>query len=155
MKTSEKRGIAILIFITIVVIIIAIVMNKNGKRSKEETNIARGNEAETTTQLLDDGTILNNSAKLHETKKLEGLEVSQIQLTEKDRETQLIATVTNTSNTDQGDYLVMIKMLDQQGNEIATMEGYIGKIKPEKSIKISTEATFDSSNVYDFTIMKK
>ena len=40
-------------------------------------------------------------------------------------------------------------------NEITTMNAYIGKLKAGKSTKISTSATFDSTNVYDFTITKK
>lgn len=67
----------------------------------------------------------------------------------------MVATITNTSSTDQGDYPVIVKMLDKEGKEVGTMNGYVGKIKPQNSIKFSTEATIDSSNVYDFTITKK
>ena len=151
MKNSEKRMIAILVAIALVAIIIVCMKNTNkSKKQKTETN-----QAESTVSIFDDGTMLNNSDKLHETKKLEGMEISQIQLTEKEGETQLIATVTNTSSTDQGHYPIIIKMLDKEGKEIGTMNGYIGKIKPEKSMKFSTEASFDSSNVYDFTVIKK
>ena len=153
MKNSEKRMIAILVAITAVAIIIAIIMNSN--KSKEEKTENGAGQTESTVSIFDDGTMLNNSDKLHETKKLEGIEISQIQLTEKNGETELIATVTNTSSTDQGDYPIIIKMLDKEGKEVGTMNGYIGKIKPEKSMKFSTEASFDSSNVYDFTVIKK
>lgn len=145
--------ITILVAITAVVIIIAIMMNVN--KSKEGTTEKEMKQTESTISLFDDGTTLNNSAKLQETKKLEGMEISQIQLTQKNGETQLIATITNTSSTDQGDYPVIVKMLDKEGKEVGTMNGYIGKIKPQNSIKFSTEATLDSSNVYDFTITKK
>lgn len=152
MKASEKKMIAILITITIVVIIIAIVIGNSGNKSKEETTTT---EQEETTQVLEDGTLLNNSDKLHETKKLEGMEITDIQLTENEEETLLIGTITNTSNTEQGGYVVSIKMIDKQGNEIKTLDAYIGKLKPEKSMQFSTSATFDSSNVYDFTMIKK
>ena len=127
----------------------------NTNKSKEEKTKTEANQTETNVNIFDDGTVLNNSAKLHETKKVEEMEISQIQLTEKNGETQLIATITNTSSTDQGDYPVIVKMIDKEGKEVGTMNGYIGKIKPQNSIKFSTEATFDSSNVYDFTITKK
>ena len=153
MKSNEKRMITILVAITAVVIIIAIMMNVN--KSKEGTTEKEMKQTESTISLFDDGTTLNNSAKLQETKKLEGMEISQIQLTQKNGETQLIATITNTSSADQGDYPVIVKMLDKEGKEVGTMNGYIGKIKPQNSIKFSTEATLDSSNVYDFTITKK
>ena len=153
MKSTEKRMITILVAITAVVIIIAIMMNVN--KSKEGTTEKEMKQTESTISLFDDGTTLNNSAKLQETKKLEGMEISQIQLTQKNGETQLIATITNTSSTDQGDYPVIVKMLDKEGKEVGTMNGYIGKIKSQNSIKFSTEATLDSSNVYDFIITKK
>ena len=152
-KGNEKKMIAILVAITVVVIIIAIMMNFN--KSKEEETENEAGQEENTVSLLEDGTLLNNSDKLHETKRFEEMEMNQIQLTERDGETELIATVTNTSDTDQGDYPVLVKMLDQQGNEITTMNAYIGKLKAGKSTKISTSATFDSTNVYDFTITKK
>ena len=145
--------ITILVAITAVVIIIAIMMNVN--KSKEGTTEKEMKQTESTISLFDDGTTLNNSAKLQETKKLEGMEISQIQLTQKNGETQLLATITNTSSADQGDYPVIVKMLDKEGKEVGTMNGYIGKIKSQNSIKFSTEATLDSSNVYDFIITKK
>lgn len=153
MKTNEKKVIAILITITILVIIIAIIMGNRGKKSEEKTS--ENSEQKETTQLLNDGMILNNSDKLHETKKIEGMEISNIQLTESENETLLIGTITNTSTTEQGDYVALIKMVDEQGNEIKTMEAYLGKLKPEKSMKFSASAKFDISNVYDFVITKK
>lgn len=152
MKSSEKKMIAILVAITIVVIIIAIIMSTSKTKEDKKTE---AEQTEKTISTFDDGTVLNNSAKLHETKKVEEMEISQIQLTEKNGETQLIATITNTSSADQGDYPVIVKMLDKEGKEVGTMNGYVGKIKPQNSIKFSTEATLDSSNVYDFTITKK
>ena len=80
MKSNEKRMITILVAITAVVIIIAIMMNVN--KSKEGTTEKEMKQTESTISLFDDGTTLNNSAKLQETKKLEGMEISQIQVTQ-------------------------------------------------------------------------
>lgn len=57
--------------------------------------------------------------------------------------------------TKQGGYVTLIKMVDKQGNEIKTLETYIGEVQAGKSMKFGTSATFDSFNVYDFTITKK
>lgn len=151
MKDKEKRMIAILVAITIIVIIIAIFMNKN--KSKEET---RSEVVEENSMVvIEDGTRVNESKKMKENKKFEGMEISNIQLTETDGETLLIATVTNTSQIKQGGYPVKIKMVDEKGNEIRTMDAYIGELQPGKSMKISTSETFDSTNVYDFMITKE
>lgn len=154
MKNEEKRIIAILVAITVVVIIIAIIMSNSGKKAEEKVE-TEGNSEPEISQVLEDGTILNNSDKLHQTKKIEEMEITNIQLTEKDDESILLGTVTNTSETKQGGYVAEIKLLDKEGNEIKTIEAYIGEIQPGKSMKFSTSATFDSTNVYDFSITKK
>lgn len=155
MKPNEKKAIAILVAITAVVIIIAIIMGNSGKKEtkkEEQNNTTQGEEV---TQLLNDGTLLNKSEKLHETKQFEGMEITNLQLTETEKETLLIGTVSNTSETKQGGYVALIKMVDKEGNEITTIETYIGELQPGKSMKFSTSANYDSSNVYDFTITKK
>lgn len=151
MKDKEKRRIVILVGITIVVIIIAILTNKNKKDEKAKNEVVEENS----TIVLEDETILNESKKLKENKKFEGMEISNIQLTETEEETVLITTVTNTSQTKQGGYPVKIKMIDEHGKEIKNMAAYIGEIQPGKSIKMSTSAIFDSRNVYDFIITKE
>ena len=86
-KGNEKKMIAILVAITVVVIIIAIMMNFN--KSKEEKTENEAGQEENTVSLLEDGTLLNNSDKLHETKRFEEMEMNQIQLMERDGETEL------------------------------------------------------------------
>lgn len=151
MKDKEKRRIVILVGITIVVIIIVMLTNKNKKDEKAKNEVVEENS----TIVLEDETILNESKKLKENKKFEGMEISNIQLTETEEETVLITTVTNTSQTKQGGYPVKIKMIDEHGKEIKNMAAYIGEIQPGKSIKMSTSAIFDSRNVYDFIITKE
>ncbi len=150
MKDKEKTLIAILVAITIVVIIITIIV-KSGKKQEEVKTEA---VEESSSTVLEDGTVLNVSDKLHETKKFEGMEISNIQLTETEKETLLIATVTNTSETKQGGYPVKVKMVDEQGNEVKTIDAYIGELQPGKSMKISTSATYEIEKVHDFIITK-
>ena len=63
MKGNEKKNITILVAITVAVIIVAIMMNAN--HSKEEKIEGEEVKTEDTISLLEDGTILNNSDKLH------------------------------------------------------------------------------------------
>lgn len=150
MKSKEKIVIAILVAITIIAIIVTIIVKSSNKKEEVKTE----NVEESFSTVLEDGTILNMSDKLHETKKFEGMEISNIQLTETEEETLLIATVTNTSETKQGGYPVKVKMLDKQGNEVKTIDAYIGELQPGKSVKISTSATYDVKNIHDFIITK-
>ena len=156
MKKKEKRMIAILIAITVVVIMIAIWMT-NAKEPKEEVKRqeAKVESTEENIEVLEDGTRFNTSNKLKETKKINGMEISNFQLTEKDNVTLLLGTVTNTSSEKQGGYPVNVKIIDEQGNEIITVGAYLGELEPGESTQFNTSATFDCVNAYDFSISQK
>ena len=147
MKKNKKIAIGILGAITIIVIIVVIVMNtRDRKQSRVE---------ETFVEVLEDGTKLNNSSKLHETKQIDGMELTSIQLTEKNNVTLLLGTITNTSNTTRGGYPVKVKIVDKQGNEKVTIEAFIEKLEPGESSQFSTNATLNYADAYDFMITKK
>jgi len=97
MKKKEKRLILILIAILVVVLIIGLFIKKN--RNEENGVQSQQNTAtdEKFVQVLEDGTKLNKSSKLNETKNVEGIEISNIQFTYKDGQTVLLADVTNNS----------------------------------------------------------
>ena len=153
MKKNEKRMIGILLIITVIVIIAAIVIGSNKK--KEQTDENKQNEVEEFVNVLEDGTRLNKSDKLHETKTFDGMEITNFQLTEKDNVSLLLGTVTNTSSETKGGYPVQIIVVDKQGNEIITVDAFLGELKPGASSQLSTSATFDYANAYDFSIKKK
>lgn len=151
---NESRMIVILAIITIMVIIIAIIVkNRSGNNVENQENNVQ--PAEEFVNVLEDGTRLNTSDKLHETKTIDEMEISNFQLTEKDNVTLLLGTVTNTSNTAKGDYPVDVKIIDKEGNEIITIAAYIGPLEPGESTQFNTSATFDYANAYDFSITKK
>lgn len=155
MKKKEKIMIGILVAITIVVIMIAIIINnKDEKENKVEEKGTTAQE-ETFVEVLEDGTKLNNSSKLHETKQIDGIELTSIQLTEKNNVTLLLGTITNISNTTQGGYPVKVKIVDKQGNEKVTIEAFIEKLEPGESSQFSTNATLNYADAYDFIITKK
>ena len=151
MKNKEKKMILILVAITAIVII-GLLIIKGSKDNKEEENTAPKEEF---VNVLEDGTQLNTSSKLHETKKFEGMEISNFQLTEKGDVTLLLGTITNTSGAKQGGYPVDIKVVDKQQQEIATVAAYMPPLEAGQSAQLSTNATADFSNAYDFTINRK
>lgn len=156
MKKKEKIMIGILVAITIVVIIVAIIINnKDRKQNKVEEKGSTTAQEETFVEVLEDGTKLNNSSKLHETKQIDGIELTSIQLTEKNNVTLLLGTITNTFNTTQGGYPVKVKIVDKQGNEKVTIEAFIEKLEPGESSQFSTNATLNYADAYDFMITKK
>lgn len=153
MKKEEKRMILIIILVG-VIIIGGLLIFRNGKNKDKEQpqeNIVK----EEFVEVLGDGTRLNTSDKLSQTKTIDGLEITNFQLTEKNNVTVLLGTITNKTSVVKGDYAVDIKILDKQGNEIVTVGGYIGKLQPGQSTQLNSSATFDYANAYDFEITKK
>ena len=154
MKKSEKRMIGILVLITVIVIIIYVVTS----RGKEE-NIGvaeEGNQVvEEFVEVLEDGTRLNTSSKLQETKTIDGMEVTNLQLTESGDISLLLGTVRNVSSEAKGGYPVEIRVVDKEENEIVTVGGYIPELAPGAETQLNSSATFDYANAYDFTITKK
>lgn len=145
------------IFVSIIVVLIIILLIVKGTNNKggniiEEQKVSKNEEY---VEVISDGTKINKSSKLAETKTIDGLEVSNIRLTEKNNTSKILATVKNTSNEVKGGYAVKITLLDKTGAKIKEIEAYIDKVQPEKTVTLNTAATVDFANAYDFTISKK
>lgn len=158
MRKSEKRLILILIIITIIVTTIYFIVKNNNKTEELGGN---NNNSQTQEQIkenfsvLEDGTKLNTSKKIKETKRVDGLEFSNIEITEKDNVTIILANVKSITKDIKKDVYVDIKVLDENHNEITSLSGYIGEIKPNETISFETSATFDFANAYDIVITQK
>ena len=126
------------------------VFSKVLKKEIPENNIVK----EEFTNVLEDGTRLNTSTKLHETKKIEGMEISDFQLKEKGNETLLLGTITNVSNTVQGGYAMQLRIIDKTGGEILTVPAYVRKLQPGETAQLNISSTKDFANAYDFTVSK-
>ncbi len=155
MKKKEKRLILILIAILVVVLIIGLFIKKN--RNEENGVQSQQNTAtdEKFVQVLEDGTKLNKSSKLNETKNVEGIEISNIQFTYKDGQTVLLADVTNNSGKAIDMTLLNIKLLDEQENEIITIGGIISPMQVGETTQLNAGMTMDYANAYDVEITFK
>ena len=151
MKKKEKIAIGVLIAITIIAIIALMIMNNKGGKSASKKNETKSDMS----YELEDGTQLNTSSKLNEIKKFDGMEISNIQITQKDNVSLLLAKIANISNTKQGGYVIDIKIIDKQGNEIKTVPFLVKELEPGETTQLNASATFDFVDAYDFVISKK
>ena len=155
-----KKGVNLTLILLIigVIILISVIVGKNTSTKKSENQ--NKNEVEENVidnefyEELEDGTKINTSAKLKESKKIEGLELTDIQLTENNNTTLLLGKITNISDENQGGYPVKVKVTDKEGNEIIVIDAYIGELKPGESEQFSTSATFNYINAYNFELTK-
>lgn len=147
---SKKKKILITFCTLVIILILCIVIGVF--IWKQNNNPISQNEKYV--QILEDGTKLNVSKKLNETKNIDGLEIKEIQLTESGNTTQLLGTITNVSNETKPESIITITFLDEQGNEIAEMKPYIKELKAGESTFLNSSMTFDYAGAYDIRITK-
>ena len=154
MNSNEKRWLVLLVAVVVIAIVLIVVLvNANGNENEVQggTTSPVVNEEKYTTE-LEDGTKVNTGEEFNSTKTYENLEISNIQYTEKDGMTVLLADVTNKGSTTHENEVVEITILGENGEEISTTKPVIGKIEPGETIKINATITADVSNAKDFTI---
>ena len=157
MKKNEKIIISILL-VVLVIAIIVFTVNKNKKEENNNENVnteTENNVTEEFVQVLEDGTKLNTSTKLNETKQVGIYKFENIKLTEKDVQSLILADVTNTSKNETDAKIVDIKLLDKDGKEIVTIGGIISPLKSGETKQFNSSMSLDYANIYDFEIILK
>ena len=148
-RKRELKFIILCVIIAIVVIIAIIIgINKKKKVQKNQTN------EESYIQKMEDGISINKSTKLNEAKLVNGLLVSNIQLTEKDGMTTLLADVTNKTEQKTEFKKLKIILLDENENEIATMTAFVNSIEAGETTQLNASTTSNYIKAYDFKIVE-
>ena len=155
MKEKEKRGLLILILVAIAIITtLAIITNRKGKEVNSVTT-EENKVVEEFVQVLEDGTKLNTSTKLSETKIVDGLKIGNIQLTMQNGQSVLLADAENDTGKDIDIMLLDIILLDKNGNELTTIAGIVGDLKAGEKQQLNSSVTSDYANAYDFRVVIK
>lgn len=155
---KKKKIALIMLAIVIVIIVVIIVINVNNKEEKtiENTEEMLINEnGEKYVEILEDGSKINTSSKLSENRKIKGMTLTDIKLIYENNVTILQAKVINETNKDIKLTPVVIKLFDDQGNELQELEGLISPVKAGESVLFTALASADYANSYDFTITIK
>ena len=153
MKKGEKIGIAILIIIAVVIIAVIMISRNGGKDNKETQNI-QNTQGEEFVRKEADGTRVNTSSKLAEAKKCGNLEISNIELKEKNGESYIQATVKNAGSTTEEGTFLKLKIVDKAGSTITEVKGYVDTVKAGETYLLKIKTSADFANAYDFTVSK-
>ena len=150
----------IVILLVIAVVIIGIVWFTTRSKDKEvvgenNNNVSQEVQKEEMTTTLEDGTKLNTSNGLKSEKEFEGLRIKNIQLTNKDNKTELVADIENNSTRDKEAMLVDVVLLDKSGQEVGRIGGRISPIRAGETKQFSTSSMKDYSGAYDFKLELK
>ena len=155
MNNNEKRWIVLLVAVLLIAVILIVVLVNGNKKEEEvgkvDQSTETANEEKYTTE-LNDGTKVNTSEEFNSTKMYGELEISNIQYTEQNGKTVLLADVTNKGNTTHETEIVKITIVGENGEEITTTKPVIGKMEPGETVKINATITADVSNAKDFKI---
>lgn len=163
-KENKKRQVETPIAICIIIgciLIIAIVsiliVRHNLDKRMEDSMIAQTEGVQENGEFVkvENGVRTNTSDAFSKTRQLDGLEISNIQLTERDGVSVILADVKNTTDKENGNFGVNIKVLNKEGSEIISISGFIDKVEPGQTVQLNTSATADFANAYDFEITKE
>ena len=157
-KNNKKNKNILLIVIFFVIILICTIGYLIINKKNDDTNLPKEEKNEVVDEyikILEEGKKQNNSTKLKETKKIEKLEISNIQLTYAMGQSVILADVVNTSDEKTELMKVKIIFLDKLGNKLTEINGgIIDTLQPGASTQLNMAITTDCANAYDFTIEK-
>lgn len=153
-KVNLRPLLVLLVAIIVIVLIVVIVKVVGGKDNKKNPSTQGQNPNNEYITVLEDGGRKNNSDKVTATKMLEGLEISNISLTERGGITTLLADVKNTTENESGDYTINIRLTDKEGKEILNTTGYLEKVAAGGTAQINANITADVANAYNLEITK-
>ena len=165
----RKDNIGIIIFIVIIIIGSIILLANNRIKENEKTDenlqnnenisIVQDNEeiVNPYVEEMEDGQVENNSPELKEEKQFKEIEVTNIKFVYNpgNKMTTITADLINKGTQEQLQEIVKLKILGQNGEEIATIEGLIPNIKPGETKKLRSSATANLSNATNFEIIQK
>ena len=155
-KERNGKNVIIMIMVIIVVALIAVGIVLLTLRNINRRNNIEENKEESQTEKyayeLEDGTKINNSNKLKETKRLDGLEIKDIQLVHQDGVSRIIGTVKNTRNEDRELTGIVITLYNDKGEELEKINGLISPVKANETVEMDVGISTDYANAYDLKI---
>ncbi|MBO5478519.1 MAG: hypothetical protein J6A04_02235 [Clostridia bacterium] len=153
MKKKEKRMIAIIVIVGI--IIVGGLLIWRNATNKSEPKQGENQVTEKYVDVLEDGTKLNKSNKLKEIKKVDGLEIGNIQLTYQNGMAVILGDVKNTTSNDIGLTVIELTLYDEKNNVIDKIEGFVSPVKAGETVQLNMGVSADYANAYDFKVVKK
>lgn len=158
MKKNELKWILIIIGIMVIILLGVLIFRQGGEKEEQEPQTTVGQEnqepanTEKYTEVLEDGTKLNVSEEFNTAKEYNGLEIGNIQYTQRNGVTVLLADVKNPGPSTHEREVVKITILGENGEVITDTLGVIGEIKAGGSYQLNASFTADVSNAKDFRI---
>ena len=150
MNSNQKRWMVLVGIIVVLIIVLAIVFS--GRGNNETVQGEREENEEIYVTELEDGTKLNTSEEFNNEKRYGNLVIRNMQYTEQNGMTVMLADVTNEGSTVHEPEIVTITIYGENNEVITDMHPVIGRIEPGETIKINASTTADVANAKDYEI---
>lgn len=154
-KRKKNKGIPMWMLVIIIALIVTgilVLIRNNNKQEDAKDKVQTEAKKEGYVEEIEDGVKINKSSKLNEAKEIDGLTITNIQLTTKDGMTTLLADVTNNSGAKTEVKPVQITLLKQDGSELVTVTGIIDKLEVGGTTQLNIAMTSNYVVAYDFMI---
>jgi len=155
MKKEEGITTAQLIIAVVAIICIicvSITIRKSNNKDNMETEESKKVE---TVQQLEYEMKVNTFEELEDVKTVEGLEIRNIQVTQEDGVSVILADITNNTAEEKGGFMVDITFTDIEGSVIQTVPGYIKNLQAGETTQLNTSGTVELVETYNYTITKQ
>ena len=140
---KKKKKLRILILLIIIIAIIIVVVN-----------LVKGNNKETSDNenSVNEETIVADSPKLKEKRKYNNITITNVEVQTTNNEKYILVDIKNENNYKIESENVSITILDEQGNELASVPAIVPALEARGEIEISASTTRDLSKAYDYRI---
>ena len=150
-NNKKSARIAIILIIVLLVILIFLIQ-RNFNRNDGEVSPGQNNTVDSYVEEIEAGVKINKSTKLNEAKDVNGLLITNIQLTTESGMTTLLADVTNNTGSRTEVQTFNITLLDYDGKELTTVTGIIDGLEVGATTQLNIAMTSDYINAYDFKV---
>ena len=152
MNSNQKRWMILVGVIVVLIIVLAIVFSTRGERQNEVTQGESEANEEIYVTELEDGTKLNTSEDFNNEKRYGNLVIRNMQYTQQNGMTVMLADVANEGSTVHEPEIVTITIYGENNEVITELHPAIGRIEPGETIKINASSTADVANAKDYAI---
>ena len=152
MNSNQKRWMVLVGIIVVLIIVLAIVFTRRGEEPSQVGEAQGEENEEIYVTELEDGTKLNTSEDFNNEKRYGNLVISNMQYTEQNGMTVMLADVTNEGSTVHEPEIVTITIYGENNEVITELHPAIGRIEPGETIKINATSTADVANARDYEI---
>ena len=151
-KNNTAKIVPVIIAIVVVIIILVVLINRENSKEVVADVENANTDSVSYVEEIENGVKLNTSSKLNESKEVDGLKFSNIQLTTQSGMTTLLADVTNNTGASTELKNVTITLIDQEGNELTSIKGVVNAMQEGETTQLNIATTSDYINAYDFTV---